>query len=170
MLGVEEVQPLPGQARRIGVLGTLARVLVGTMMVGSVLLGHVTGNFDPAPFVLGLVVFPTSALGWQWWRARRNPARVMATGPWWHAVTVLVFLALYLTTWYAPALSALSDAALLFYGGSMLAAAARGYAGCVVLAVSNWVLHRDDQVGCLFFAPVDLAERCWRRTSSARCR
>jgi hypothetical protein len=29
----------------------------------------------------------------------------------------------------------------------MLLAAARGYAGCEVLAVSNWLLHRDDQVG-----------------------
>ncbi len=41
----------------------------------------------------------------------------------------------------------------------MLIAAARGYAGCEVLAVSNWVLARDDQVGCALFAPVDLVER-----------
>ena len=168
MLAVDEVQPSRARARRIGVSGTLARALVGTVMVGSVILGHMTGNFDPAPFVLGLVVFPAMALGWQWCRARRNPGRVVAIGPLWHALTVVVFLALYLTTWYAPAVSALSDAALLFYGASMLAAAARGYAGCEVLAISNWVLHRDDQVGCLFFEPVDLAERRGRRTSSAR--
>jgi hypothetical protein len=51
-----------------------------------------------------------------------------------------------------------SDAALIFYGASMLLAAARGYAGCEVLAVSNWMLRRDDQVGCAVFAPVDHLE------------
>ena len=62
MLAVDDVQSAPG-ARRIGVLGTLARVFIGTVMVGSVILGHMTGNFDPAAFVLGLVVFPAMALG-----------------------------------------------------------------------------------------------------------
>jgi hypothetical protein len=28
-----------------------------------------------------------------------------------------------------------------------------------VLAVSNWVLQRDDQVGCLVLSPVDHLER-----------
>jgi len=27
-----------------------------------------------------------------------------------------------------------------------------------VLAVSNWLLRRDDQVGCVLFAPVDQLE------------
>jgi hypothetical protein len=44
----------------------------------------------------------------------------------------------------------------------MLLAAVRGCAGCEVLAVSNWLLHRDDQIGCLLFWPIDHAER--RRT------
>jgi Clp amino terminal domain, pathogenicity island component len=57
-----------------------------------------------------------------------------------------VFLALYLTWWYAPGLDVLNDAALLFYGGSMLVAARRGYAGCEVLAVSNWLLRADHRV------------------------
>jgi hypothetical protein len=47
----------------------------------------------------------------------------------------------------------------LFYGSSMLLAAARGYAGCEVPAASNWVLRRDDQVGCVLFWPVDETER-----------
>jgi hypothetical protein len=41
----------------------------------------------------------------------------------------------------------------------MLLAAARGYAGCEVLAISNWLLRRDDQVGCMRFAPIDHVER-----------
>jgi hypothetical protein len=70
-----------------------------------------------------------------------------------------VFIALYATTWYAPGLDVLSDAALLFYGTAMLVAALREYASCEVLAVSNWLLRRDDQVGCLLFEPIDRAER-----------
>jgi hypothetical protein len=58
---------------------------------------------------------------------------------------------------------------LLFYGASMLLAAWRGYAGCEVLALSNWVLRRDDQVGCLLFSPIDSLESRWsmRREPSA---
>ena len=77
-----------------------------------------------------------------------------------------MFLALYLTFWYAPALSVTSDATLIFYGASMVLAAVRGYAGCEVLAVSNWLLRRDDQVGCALFLPVDHAER--RTVGAAR--
>jgi hypothetical protein len=47
----------------------------------------------------------------------------------------------------------------VFYGTSMLLAALRGYAGCEVLAASNWLLGRDDQVGCLVFSPIDHLER-----------
>lgn len=154
----------PREARRpIGMLGTVARATVGALLLGDVILGHLRGDFDPVPFFVGLIVFPAVLVGWHSWRARRNPARLVATGPAGHAMTVVVFLALYLTWWYAPAVSALSDAALLFYGTSMLVAAARGYAGCEVLAVSNWVLKRDDQVGCLLFEPVDRGQRRWRR-------
>jgi hypothetical protein len=71
---------------------------------------------------------------------------------------LVVFMALYLTWWYAPAVSVVSDAALIFYGTTMLVAAGRGYAGCEVLAVSNWLLGRDDQVGCLLFEPIDRLE------------
>lgn len=106
---------------------------------------------------------PAALLVWQWWRARRGRPRLAATGPAGHALNVAVFLALYLTPWYAPALRFTSDAALLFYGSSMLLAALRGYAGCEVLAVSNWLLGRNDQVGCVLFLPVDHLERELRR-------
>ena len=69
------------------------------------------------------------------------------------------FVALYAIPDWVPPLGATSDAALVFYGASMLLAAIRGYAGCEVLAISNWLLRRDDQIGCLLFAPVDHLER-----------
>jgi hypothetical protein len=45
----------------------------------------------------------------------------------------------------------------------MLLAAVRGYRGCELLAVSNWLLRRDDQIGCVVFSPVDHMEGRLRR-------
>jgi hypothetical protein len=150
-----------GRQRRIGAIGTTARAIVGTVLVGSVIGGHVSEPFRPAAWALGLLGFPALLLGWQWLRTRRTPTRLPATGSVANVANIAVFLALYLTPDYAPALAATSDATLI-YGASMLLAALRGYAGCEVLAVSNWLLGRDDQIGCLLFWPVDHAER--RRT------
>ena len=144
--------------RSIGAWGTAARLVVGALLVGSVAVGHLTGGVDPWAWILGLVGFPLLVLGWQRSRVNRHPGRLQATGPLPHLVNIAVFVALYLTPSYAPALSVTSDAALLFYGTSMLVAAVRGYAGCEVLAVSNWVLGREDQIGCMLFWPVDTAE------------
>jgi hypothetical protein len=69
------------------------------------------------------------------------------------------------TPWYAPPLGFTNDAVLIFYGASMLLAALRGYPGCEVLAVSNWLLRRDDQVGCVIFPPLD----CLERRLTGRC-
>ena len=147
--------------RSIGVWGTAARLLVGGYLVGSVVVGSFTGDgvVQPAAWLLGLVVMPGLALAWQAWRARRRPARlVMLTGPVGHLLTLGVFLVLYTTTWYAPPIDFLSDAALLFFGSSMLLSAYRGYAGCEVLAIPNWLLRRDDQVGCVLFDSIDTLE------------
>jgi hypothetical protein len=156
---IDTSAPSTGRRRGIGPVGTLARAIVGLLLVGSVAQGHIAGQFRPLPWVLGLVAFPAVALLVQWLQARRTTTALRATSPVGHSVNIAIFLALYLTPWYAPALSATSDAALLFYGASMLLAALRGYAGCEILAVSNWVLRRDDQVGCMLFWPVDETER-----------
>ncbi|MGH2403723.1 MAG: hypothetical protein ACRDGN_04585 [bacterium] len=153
-----------GQGRRIGIVGTAARTIVGLYLVGDVFAGQVSSaGLVPSSWLLGLVGFPAILLAWQWLRARRSSSRLRATGPLGFALNAAAFLALYLTPWYAPALSITSDAALIFYGTSMLLAALRGYAGCEVLALSNWILRRDDHVGCLLFAPIDHVEAGWRR-------
>src|SRR5215218_6551498 len=137
--------------RQTGPLGTTARVLVGALLLGSVLQGHLARGFHLSAWALGLLGFPAVLVGLQWLRARRTPSRLEATGPVGHALNLAVFLALYLS-------EPTSDAALIFYGASMWLAALRGYAGCEVLAVSNWLLGRDDQVGCAVFWPVDQLE------------
>ncbi|MFQ5479610.1 MAG: hypothetical protein ACE5E4_13455 [Candidatus Binatia bacterium] len=74
-----------------------------------------------------------------------------ATGPGGFIGGLLVVLLLFV---YPPT----RVATLLFYGISLLIAAVRGYAGCEVLAISNWLLRRDDQVGCVVFSPLDALE------------
>ena len=152
--------------RRIGMVGTAARVVLGLALLESVVRGHLASGFRPAAWIVGLVGLPVLLLVVQWVRARRSPKRIQATGPVGHAINVTIFLALYLTPWYAPPFKFASDAALLFYGTSMLLAAVRGYAGCEVLAISNWLLRRDDQLGCVVFWPIDALER--RRRASGQ--
>jgi hypothetical protein len=147
-----------GRRRAIGAAGTAARVALGLFFLGSVLAGEVSNGFRPAAWLLALAGFPAVLLAAQLLRARRFPVSMQATGPAGHAVNLAVFAALYATPWYAPPLRFTSDAALIFYGASMLLAAIRGYAGCEVLALSNWLLRRDDQVGCVIFSPIDAIE------------
>lgn len=151
----------PTRPRRdIGPLGTATRLFLGCIMVGSVCYGQIMkGPFRPLSWVFGLLVFPALLIIWQYLRVRRHPARLAATGPVATVLNMVVFCAFYFTFLYAPAIDFLSDAALLFYGLSMLLAALRGYGGCELLAVSNWLLKRDDQIGCLVFFPIDAAER-----------
>lgn len=153
--------------RRIGPLGTLARVAMAAWFIGSVIIGHVhADNFSPPPFLLGLLGFPAVVLAWHWWRVRRNPKPFEYTSPLSFGLNAVIFFALWLTWWYAPELRVTSDAALLFYGTSMLVAALYGYDGCEVLAISNWILRRDDQVGCALFIGIDYLERRWRARSA----
>ncbi len=170
-----DVNPLQTSGRRqIGAIGTTARVVLGlVLLAGGVLGGKLTivngqvrSGFSPLSVALGLVALPAVLLAWQWLRGRRAPARFQATGPLATALNMLIFFALVLTPWYAQPLSFTSGAALVFYGASMLIAAVRGYGGCEVLAVSNWVLRRDDQVGCMVLSPIDHLERVAGAVSS----
>jgi hypothetical protein len=151
-MAATNTSPRAIRRRQIGPVGTTARIVVGALLVGSVAWGHLARGFHPSAWGLGLVGFPAVLVGLQWLRVRRTPARLEATGPGAHALNLAVFLVLYL---WEPT----SDAALLFYGASMWLAAVRGYAGCEVLAVSNWLLHRDDQIGCAVFWPIDQLEQ-----------
>jgi hypothetical protein len=152
-------------SRAIGPAGTAARILLGGYLVGSVIEAEITGSFTPLLWALGLLAFPGVLLAAQWVRARHGGGELHATGPFAHIVTLAGFMALTLIPEYNRAIDVTGDAAVVFVGASMLLAAARGYAGCEVLAISNWLLRRDDQLGCMVFAPVDLAESQRRRSS-----
>jgi hypothetical protein len=151
------------RSRAIGPAGTAARILLGGYMVGSVIEVEIRDGFTPLLWAVGVIAFPGILLAAQWVWARRGGRRLHATGPIAHLITLGAFMALTLIPEYNRALDVTGDAAVIFLGTSMLLAAARGYAGCEVLAISNWLLRRDDQVGCIVFTPVDLAESRRRR-------
>jgi hypothetical protein len=135
--------------RRIGPAGRVVRLAVGLTLIALELFWRDPTWWDP---VLGLIVIPALLIGIGFVLSRRHPMQLRATGPVGHLVNLAIFAV-------ALALPATSGAALLFYGGSMLVAAATANGGCEVTAVSNLSLGRDDQVGCAVFAPVDAAER-----------
>jgi hypothetical protein len=111
--------------------------------------------------VLGLLVMPAIVVAALALRARVSQAPLDATGPLAHLLNAAVFVPLF----FIPATA---GAAFLFYGASMIVAATSRSAGCEVTAISNLLLRRRDEVGCMLFAPVDLAESRGRRSPAAR--
>ena len=160
-----------GTSRHIGSIGTGARIVLGVLLLlfgtlgGRLIISH--GHLELQPqyvsLVLGLILLPAGLVLWQWMRFRRDPSRLEATGPVPTMINIAVF-ALLVSTASIPAISFVGFAAMVFYGASLLLAALRGYAGCEVLAASNWLLHRDDQIGCLVLSPVDRWEQQFHRT------
>lgn len=138
--------PLPS-GRAIGPIGTIARICVGVVLIGAA----VNNGIQPADAALA-VAGAAVLLAWQLARLRWAKGTLQATGPVAFTVNAAIAVALF-------SVETTRDAALLFYGVSLLLAAARGYAGCEVLAISNWLLRRDDQVGCVVLSPIDAAER-----------
>lgn len=145
---------------RIGPLGRTARLGVGLTFVALALFWR---NPDWADPLIGLIAMPILMVAIASLRAHRRREPLRATGPFGHALNTAVFLPLFL-------LPATAGAAFLFYGASMLVAAARRSGGCEVTAISNAVLRRDDQVGCVLFAPIDALESHTHRACESALR
>jgi hypothetical protein len=151
-----------GRTRRIGPLGRALRVTVAAGLL------YLAGGADGASWdvewydvVGGLVVLPalTVLLGLVARRYAAKPLRL--TGPAGHAVNCAAIVALVVNPYTG-------GAATLFYATTLLAAAWRGQPGCEITVLSNWILRRDDQVGCPVFAPIDAAESRRRSRRSGR--
>jgi hypothetical protein len=159
--------------RQIGPVGTTARVALGLVLLvfgmlgGKIILSHggLHLEWDWAALFLGLVGFPALVLVLQRVRLSRSPSRLEQTGPLPTTLNILIFALLVSTASIQP-IAFVGYAAFVFYGASMLLAAARGYGGCEVLAVSNWLLRRDDQVGCLVLSPLDNFEKQNQQSSA----
>ena len=135
------------QKRAIGIVGTIARATVG---LGLIL--YIAGDLELYQVLLGLVVFPAMFILWQRLRLRRTQEPLRATGLADLVVSIVAITILIVIPFT-------SNATVLFFAASMLVAAIRGYAGCQVTAITNWLLKRNDQVGCIVFSPIDALEK-----------
>lgn len=140
-------------SRAIGRTGTVARTLVGVALLALAIIGLPPfGHLIPWwQLALGIAGIPAVLTLGQLARLAFTKAHLQETNALATCVNCAVLAGLLLIT---PTRSA----TLVFLGGSMLLAAARGYGGCESLAISNWLLRRDDQVGCLLFGPLDRLE------------
>jgi hypothetical protein len=139
--------------RAIGPVGTTLRVALAVVLIylaGGV-GGGLSSGFAWHEAALGLVGFPAATVALGLAARRHGPGPVRFTGPLAMAANCAVLAALVANPYTI-------DAAALFYALAMLAGAWRGQAGCEVTAISNWLLRRDDRVGCPVFWPIDEAE------------
>ncbi len=130
--------------RRIRSWGTASRLVLGGLFIYWALRQGV--GWDDA--IIGLVVFPTAV---SLVLALRGPdARPLRlVGPGGHALNILI---------WTVALNLALVPTLVFGGVTQILAATRGYAGCELFAVSNWLRQRDDQIGCPVHSPIDALE------------
>jgi hypothetical protein len=152
--------------RQIGTVGTVARVVLGPLLLVLGALGgrivFVNGlsslRLDVPALAVGLVVYPLIFLVALWIRSLRDPNPLLATGPRETALNLVLIVVLTSTQAITP-ISFIGFGVFVFYGATMLLAAALGYAGCEVSAVSNWLLRRQDQIGCPVLTPLDALDR-----------
>jgi hypothetical protein len=134
-------------ARAIGPVGTVARVCGGLAAIAVALVSGLRWWDIP----LGLVLIPLGVTLGHAALVRRAPGALRGVNQAGACATALLVAPLLIVPFT-------SEATWLWLGASMLLAAARGYAGCEVLSISNWLLRRDDTVGCLLFTPIDELE------------
>ncbi len=147
--------------RAIGPIGTIEHFIMGPVLI---YFGFNSPLEDIAPVTsisllpgywddlfVGLIMLPlvmvVVQLTWNW--LKNEPLK--ATGRMGFTINILITIILF----YTP----LHHAMWFYLGFSLLVAAIRGYAGCEVMAISNWVTGRNDQVGCVIFSPLDAIEK-----------
>ena len=137
--------------RRIGTIGTTVRVLGGLSLLFGALADGLAWGLAWHSALLGLVAFPAVMVGAGLVARRFAGGPVRFTGPFGLAVNTAVIVILYMIDYTV-------DAAALFYGVTLLVSAWRAQPGCEATVLSNWILRRDDQLGCPVLAPIDEAE------------
>ena len=141
------------EQRDIGPLGTVARLATGLGLLSLAGWAGYRGDLQWYDAFLGLVGLPAIVMviviASQ--RALRTSAYLNATGPVGTLINLGIIAALFIVPWT-------TNTAYLFYGVPMFLAAWRGYPGCEVLAISNFVLRRRDELGCAWFWPIDTLE------------
>jgi hypothetical protein len=147
--------------REIGPVGTASRIVGGLIAIALPIALAGFGWWDAAVALLVLPVVATVVATVVTAAYRRlapgalsRPA-VICSGPacWVVAGVVAAYVGI---TFITPV--NVATAFWVWIGASLLIGAARGYAGCEILAMPNLVTGRRDQIGCLVFTPIDRAE------------
>jgi hypothetical protein len=149
--------------RRIGLVGTASRVLVGLALLYFALSdgGRLTWDVRWYEVALGLGVLPAVMLVIGLAAGRFARRSVRFTGPLVLAINAALGVALLANQYTA-------GGAALFVGTTLLVAAWRAQPGCELTVLSNSILRRDDEIGCFVFTPIDELER--RMTARTRQR
>ena len=148
----------------IGPVGTAARVVLGIGLLylagGASVASWGVLWYDP---LVGFVALPAVAIGLGLAARRYADGPVRLTGALGVGLNIAVIAALVSNPYTG-------GGATLFYGATLLIAAWRGQAGCEATVISNWVLGRDDQIGCPTLTPIDAVEAHLRRGAIADAR
>ena len=150
---------MTGRTRRIGPIGTTARLIAAAALLYLALFDGASWGLRWYDAVLGLVVLPGLILALALVARGRGAGPIRFTGAAGTMLNCAVIVALLANPYTA-------GGAALFYGVTLIAAAWRGQPGCEATVISNWILRRDDQIGCPTFSPIDHAEA--RRVSRTK--
>ena len=143
--------------REIGPIGTAVRVVSGLgllFLAGGASIA--SWDIEPQDALIGLIALPALAVGLGLAARRYAHGPIHFTGPLGVAINLAVIVALIGNEFTG-------GGATIFYSTTLLIAAGRGQAGCEATVISNWILGRDDQIGCPTLTPIDAAETHLRR-------
>jgi hypothetical protein len=133
----------------------MARLIGGVVLLDLALLDGREWGLRWYDALIGLVVLPAVMV------VLGLAARRYADGP----VQLTSSVAMVANCVVIAAMVAIPSFAIgtaLFYGVTMLVAASRAQPECESTVLSNWILSRDDQIGCPLFSPLDRAEAQFR--------
>jgi hypothetical protein len=145
--------------RRIGPIGTTTRLIAAAALLYLALFNGTSWGLRWYDALLGLVVLPGLMLATALVARRRGRGPIRFTGATGTMLNCAVIVALLANPYTA-------GGAALFYGITLIAAAWRAQPGCEATVISNWILSRDDQIGCPTFSPIDRGEA--RRVSRTK--
>ncbi len=139
--------------RLIGPAGTIARLATGVCLIGLAAWAAVRGDLQIHEVVVGVVGIPAIVMATVLTAKRLlgTSGHLNATGPVGILINLGTIVTLFVTPWT-------TEIALFFYGIPMFLAAWKGYPGCEMMAISNLILGRHDELGCPWFWPVDTLE------------
>jgi hypothetical protein len=151
------------KTRRIGPIGTTTCLLAAAGLGYLALFDGASWGLEWYDAAVGLGVLPAAALAFGLGARRYASGPVRFTGSAATTANCLVIIGLAVNPYTA-------GGAALFYGTTLIVGAWRAQPGCEATVLSNWILGRDDQLGCPAFSPIDEAEARLKARRSARGR